>query len=84
MTLRDYLVSVIRTVVPYAVGLGLAWVASKTGLNIPDEPAKTIAVGLVAAGYYALVRAGEARWSWVGWLLGYAVTPTYAAKAQQD
>lgn len=78
MTLRDYLVSVLRTVVPYAVGLGLVWLADKTGITVPDEPTKTLATGLVAAGYYAAVRAAEARWSWVGWLLGYAVSPTYA------
>lgn len=80
MTLRDYLVSVIRTVVPYAVGLGLTWLAVKTGVAIPDEPLKTVLTGLVAAGYYAAVRAAETRWSWVGWLLGYAVPPAYGER----
>jgi len=77
MTVGDYLVSVIRTVVPYAVGTGLVWLADKTGLTIPDEPAKTIVTGLVAAGYYAAVRALEARWPFFGVLLGYKAAPEY-------
>lgn len=80
MTLRDYLASLIRTFVPIAVGLGLAWVAAKTGVSISDEPAKTLVTGLAAAGYYAAVRALEARWTWAGWLLGYAVPPRYTTE----
>lgn len=77
MTLKDYLASVLRTVVPYGVGLLLTWLATKTGVTLPDEPTKTVITGLVAAGYYALVRVVEAKWSVAGWLLGYAVQPTY-------
>lgn len=81
MTVRDLLVSLIRTAVPYGVGIVLLWIGTKTGLTIPDEPTKTVVTGFVAAGYYTLVRLAEARWSWVGWLLGYAVSPTYVKPA---
>lgn len=75
-TLRDYLASVVRTVVPIGVGIALTWFGVKVGIPIP-EGVRWVVVGGVMAGYHALVRAAETRWRGVGWLLGLAVTPVY-------
>lgn len=80
MTLRDMLASLVRTVVPYAAGVGIAWVARKTGLDLPTGTFEAAAEVAAAAVYYAAVRALEARWAWIGWLLGFPVAPTYAKK----
>lgn len=78
--LHDYLISLIRTVVPAAVGLVLAWLARKTGIVLPEDLSAelTLTVAGVAIGaYYAAVRALEVRWPWVGRLLGSRRQPTY-------
>lgn len=76
-TLRDYLASVVRTVVPIGVGILLTWLGTKVGIPIPED-IRWVVVGGVMAGYHALIRALETRWRWVGWLLGLAITPIYA------
>lgn len=74
--LSDYLVSLIRTFVPIGVGIVLAYLAKK-GFNLTvDAEALTLAVIGV---YYAVVRKLEARWSWLGWLLGTPKAPTYGS-----
>jgi hypothetical protein len=82
MTLRDFLVSVIRTAVPALVGLVLAHFGLKA-LSIGNIPVELVVETLVVAGYYSLVRFLEARWRWVGVLLGWAVVPSYTPAVQK-
>lgn len=84
MTLKDLLGSFVRTAVPSAVGLALAFLARKWGIILDDDTSaqlSMVAVSLAGAAYYALVRFAEAKWSWAGWLLGWNVPPTYANSA---
>lgn len=81
MTLRDLFGSLVRTAVPYGVGFVLTWLARDHGIVLDDGTSAQLSTGLaILAGtaYYALVRAAEAKWKWVGWLLGWNVAPTYA------
>lgn len=74
-----YVVSLIRTLVPVAVGTLLTWLAEH-GLDVPADQRGTVSlagVGIVATGYYVLVRALEKRWPKLGALLGVPVMPTY-------
>ncbi|WP_025620137.1 hypothetical protein [Salinispora cortesiana] len=76
----DFLISVIRTAVPVAVGAMLAWLASKTGIVLDADSSATLtasAVALAIAVYYALARALETRWPWLGVLLGRRAKPVY-------
>jgi hypothetical protein len=74
-----YVTSLIRTVTPVAVGAVLAWLIAH-GLPAVDEATVTgwLTPVLIAA-YYAAVRAAEAKWPQVGWLLGRAAQVVYAA-----
>ena len=77
---RDYLISLIRTAVPAAVGALLAWLASTAGIVIDADSSTALTVGVMAlamAGYYALVRVAEARWPRLGVLLGTPAAPKY-------
>lgn len=82
MTLSDYFVSLVRTGVPVAVGLVLAKLAAATGITVDVGLAEPVVTGLAVGGYYAVVRALEARWPVFGWMLGYAVKPTYDTLAR--
>lgn len=75
MTIRDYLVSLIRTIVPVIVGWLLAQ-AAKAGLDL-SAVAEPLVDALFIGGYYALVRWAETRWPWVGVLLGWKASPVY-------
>lgn len=80
MTLKDRLISLIRTFVPQVVAVALAWIATNWGWVIPAEWAQELqllAIEAVAAVYYSIVRWAEGRWPQVGWLLGWAAQPTY-------
>lgn len=84
MTIRDAFASVLRTYVPIGVGFVLTLLARKYGIVIDDSLSTSLTTGLaalVAASYYAVVRLLEARWSWVGWLLGFNVPPEYRSPA---
>ncbi|MEW2352258.1 hypothetical protein [Spirillospora sp. NPDC029432] len=84
----DYVVSLIRTWVPVAVGAGLTWLAAETGLVLDEDAgaaASTLAVALVIALYYAAARAIEQRWPRVGRImlaLGLRRTPRYETVAK--
>ena len=81
--MNDYVLSLIRTWVPVAVGAALTWLAMHFEIVLdPDTSAQAAAVltAAVVAGYYALVRALETRWPWFGKLLGRQVQPEYVAK----
>ena len=76
MNLSDRFVSLIRTVVPVAVGTFAAWLAAKTGIVL-GETDIALVTGLAISGYYTLVRWAESKWPALGWLLGVAKTPEY-------
>lgn len=75
MTVRDYLASLVRTLVPLAAGLLIA-AAAKVGLDL-SAVAEPLVDALCVGGYYALVRLAESRWPAVGVLLGWKAQPTY-------
>lgn len=84
----DYVVSIIRTWVPVAVGTALTWLARELGIVLDKDTsamATAVAVALVIAVYYAAARAVEQRWPAVGRVLvalGLRKSPQYvAAKA---
>lgn len=77
MTLKDYVASLVRTVVPLLIGMVLAKV-SIDQFGVDSDTLKTVVTTVAIGGYYAGVRALEARWPKLGVLLGWAVTPTYS------
>lgn len=74
--MSDYLVSLIRTVVPVGVAVVLSWLAN-VGVDVDSTEATQFLTGLAVAVYYAVVRAVELRVPWVGWLLGMPKPPSY-------
>jgi hypothetical protein len=79
--MNDYVLSLIRTWTPIAVGAVLSWLAVKYGLALPESISNEVTValtGVVIAAYYGIVRALEKRWPWFGKLLGAAKKPIYA------
>lgn len=78
--MNDYVLSLVRTWVPIAVGSVLSYLAVRLGVGVDEDVSNQITVGvtaLVVAGYYALVRALEVRWPWFGKLLGAKRAPAY-------
>ena len=81
--MSDYVLSLIRTVVPVIIGTALGWLATK-GLSLDNETQAgliTVLTALCIGAYYALIRKLEQRWPAVGrWLLGAGAgrTPVYA------
>lgn len=78
MTPTDYGRSLIRTIVPIAVGALVGWLASR-GVKVDASTIIPAVDGVVAAVYYAVVRAAEQKWPKVGWLLGAPGAPSYAS-----
>lgn len=77
---HDYLTSLIRTGVPTGIGALLAWMAAEAGIVLEADSSTALTAGMVAlimGGYYALVRALESRWPWLGVLLGMPAAPSY-------
>lgn len=69
--------SIVRTIIPIAVGQIVAFVAT-LGIEVtPDqEAAFTTVLGFVAAAlYYLIIRILEQKFPWMGALLGWAATP---------
>lgn len=78
--MNDYVLSLVRTWTPIAVGAVLSWLAVKYGIAVPESISNEVTVGLTAAliaGYYALVRGLEKRWPAFGKLLGSVKKPVY-------
>ena len=78
--LNDYLISVIRTLVPAAVAAGLTWLGIRLGVVLDADTSASLAVAttaLVLAGYYSGIRALERRCPWFGVLLGHRQQPKY-------
>jgi hypothetical protein len=84
--MHDYMVSLIRTNVPVAVGAGITWLGAELGVVIDEETgalAVAACVGVVIAIYYAVARAVEQQWPAVGRVLvglGAAKAPVYPAR----
>ena len=72
--MADQITSLVRTWVPIAVGALISWGVLPADLS---DSATLAFGGLIMGAYYAAVRVLEARFPWVGWLLGKAKTPTY-------
>jgi hypothetical protein len=84
MTVRDAMAAFIRTYVPVLVGFVLTLLARKLGVILDETTSASLATGfaaLVAGIYYGLVRLLEARFPKLGWLLGFAVQPSYGPPA---
>jgi len=78
--MNDYLLSLIRTAVPAAIGAGVAYLARRYGLVVPEGLSAEATIwltGLAITGYYGIVRALEKRWPRIGILLGAARKPVY-------
>lgn len=81
--MSDFVVSLIRTWVPYAVGAVITFLAAKLGVVIDEETsanATLTMVGIVTATYYAVARMLEQKWPVLGRILlsgGLAAAPVY-------
>jgi hypothetical protein len=68
--------SILRTLVPLAVGYFAAWPVAKA-LGLTEDQVTSLITAVITAVYYLLVRALEQAWPQAGWLLGYAAKPVY-------
>lgn len=81
--MSDIAVSIIRTVVPAAVGALLTWLADRLGIvDLDIDGAVAIVTTIVIAAYYAGARALEARNPTLGVLLGSRQAPTYGGDTE--
>lgn len=81
--MSDIIISIIRTVVPAAVGAGLTWLADRLGIvDLDVDGAVAIVTTIVIAAYYAGARALEERNPSLGVLLGSRQVPTYGGGEQ--
>ena len=78
--LSDYVISVIRTVVPMAAG----WVVARlilVGVEVDSQALEMALVSVASGAWYALARALELKFPWAGVLLGKKSAPTYSGPA---
>jgi len=77
MSVYDWLASLWRTLVPYAVGLAAVQLA-RLGIDLDDATVTAALTGGFGTVYYALFRLAEQRLgpAW-GWFLGLARPPQY-------
>ncbi len=74
--MSDYVISVIRTVVPAAVGLILAQLL-KLGIEV-DAGALTVVIdGVLIGAWYAVARWIESNVPWLSWINGIRKQPSY-------
>ncbi len=77
--MNDWVTSLIRTWVPTAVAVGVAFLVAN-GVDLDPTVELQLSGGIVAVVtgiYYAAVRALENKWPAFGYLLGVAKAPTY-------
>ena len=80
--MNQFIIALIRTVVPAFVGSLFGWLAS-VGLALDTDTQGILVLALVAfftGLYYAAVTWAASKWPVFGWLLGVAATPSYEAK----
>ena len=80
MTPTAYGRSLIRTIVPIAVGSLVGWLATR-GVEVDASTIIPTVDAILAAVYYGVVSAVEQKWPAAGWLLGYPGAPSYAPRA---
>lgn len=76
---KNYITSVIRTVVPLIVGAVASWFATK-GITLDEQILLHMRIGLellFTTAYYGIVRLLEHWHPNFGWLLGVAKRPIY-------
>lgn len=84
-TVRDFLLSQIRTYVPSGVGAALSWLALRGVEVTSDQRLALVTFGTAAAtgGYYTVARLVESKWPTIGgWLLGTSKSsgaPSYSS-----
>lgn len=89
-TLSDLVIARIRTAVPAAVGVTVAWaeafLARHFGIGVDIDTATAAAFTTFAAGvaWHWIVTRLERRWPNLGWLLGYPAKPRYAPAVGLD
>lgn len=76
MTIRDYTVSLLRTLVPALVAYVLAGLAA-AGVEVDGAALEIVLTGVILGAYYSLLRVAERRWPAVGVLLGWPAAPSY-------
>lgn len=79
--MSNFVIALVRTVVPIVVGWLFAQLA-KLGIHLPadNEVELVSALVVILAGlYYAAVAWLERRYKWFGWLLGIARNPQYSS-----
>ena len=77
--MTDFILSLIRTVVPIIVGSVVGWLGAR-GIDVEPEAVGALTAGigaLAGAIYYAAARWLEQRWPILGHLLGPAQAPVY-------
>ena len=77
--MNDVITSLIRTWVPTAVAVGVAFLVAN-GVELDPSAELQLSGGIVAVVtgvYYAAIRALEDKWPAFGYLLGVAKAPTY-------
>lgn len=82
--MSNFLVQVIRSVVPIIVGW-LVGLLAAVSINVPADVQATLVVSastLAASLYYVAVAWLERTYPVFGWLLGVARNPVYAAKGE--
>lgn len=72
--------SILRTLVPLAVGYFLAWPVAKW-LGLTEDQITSLITAVITAVYYLAVRLLEQVAPQFGWLLGYASPPKYVTPA---
>lgn len=72
--------SILRTLVPLAVGYFTAWPVAVT-LGLTDDQVTSLITAVITALYYLLIRALEQWLPEFGWLLGWASPPKYLPPA---
>jgi hypothetical protein len=76
--MSDHLISLIRTYAAIWIPTAAAWLAG-FGVDLPVEQSTVVVTSLAISAYYSVVRLAEARWPWIGVLLGSTRQPTYRA-----
>lgn len=82
--MSNFLVQIIRTVVPMAVGFLFTWLLA-IGIELPEGTKAELTSFLVlfsSSLYYISVAALEKKFPAFGWLLGVARNPVYASKEE--
>lgn len=78
MTVRDYIISVIRTLSPLVAGYVLTY-AARAGLELDSNTTVMLVFALLSGLYYVTVRALEAKFPVFGILLAWKLQPEYPA-----